>query len=282
MPADDPVDTGAVRLTRWTWALAPVAAVRPRPADGRSPAPPRNPDRRSLAKAMKNAKNMKSTKNMKNQLVAALVLVAALAAAFGSFLLFRPDGSDGARSLPEPAADASVVRDSSHRLTDPARSRVTVVEFLDFECEGCGAFHPIMDRLKKEYGDRVTFVARYFPMPGHRNSGSAARAAEAAAQQGRFRAMHDKLFTTQRAWGESRDAKDAVFRTYARELGLDLKRYDADVASARTAERVSLDQRDGLALGVQGTPTFFVDGEKASPQGYEDFKALLEQRLAQR
>ncbi|MFF8835155.1 DsbA family protein [Streptomyces sp. NPDC015130] len=222
-------------------------------------------------------------KNVKKQLLAALVLVIALAVAFGSFLIFRPQADGGGtQALPAPAADARVVRDSSHRLTDPAKSRVTVVEFLDFECEGCGAFHPVMDRLKKEYGDRVTFVARYFPMPGHRNSGSAARAAEAAAQQGRFREMHDKLFTTQREWGEAQESKDAVFREFARQLGLDMKRYDTDVASSRTAERVALDQRDGVALGVQGTPTFFVDGEKASPRSYEDFKALIEQRLATR
>lgn len=222
-------------------------------------------------------------KNVKKQLLAALVLLVALAVAFGSFLLFRPDavggGGNGARALPEPATDARVVRADSHRLTEPAGSRVTVVEFLDFECEGCGAFHPVMDRLKKQYGDRVTFVARHFPMPGHRNSGSAARAAEAAARQGRFREMHDKLFTTQARWGEAREPKDSVFRAYARELGLDMARYDTDVASERTAERIALDQRDGLALGVQGTPTFFVDGERVSPRGYEDFKALIERRL---
>ncbi|MFB7279015.1 DsbA family protein [Streptomyces hydrogenans] len=234
---------------------------------------------------MKNTQSTKTTnttKNVKKQLLAALVLLVALAVAFGSFLLFRPEadgGGSGTRALPEPATDARVVRDDSHRLTEPAGSRVTVVEFLDFECEACGAFHPVMDRLKKEYGDRVTFVARYFPMPGHRNSGSAARAAEAAARQGRFREMHDKLFTTQAQWGEAREPKDSVFRAYARELGLDMARYDTDVASERTAERVAVDQRDGLALGVQGTPTFFVDGEKASPRGYEDFKALIEGRL---
>ncbi|MER5967714.1 thioredoxin domain-containing protein [Streptomyces sp. NPDC002057] len=228
---------------------------------------------------MENTNNVKNKKTVGKQLGAALVLVVALAVAFGSFLLFRPDPGGGADALPEAATDARVVRDDSHRLTDPARSRITVVEFLDFECESCGAFHPVMDRLKKEYGDRVTFVARYFPLPGHRNSGSAARAAEAAAQQGRFREMHDKLFTTQSEWGEAEEPKDDVFRGYARALGLDMARYDADVASPRTAERVSADQRDGMGLGVRGTPSFFVDGEKVSPRGYEDFKALLDRRL---
>ncbi|MEU8760022.1 thioredoxin domain-containing protein [Streptomyces sp. NPDC048659] len=220
---------------------------------------------------------------LKKQLMAAAVLLAALAVAFGSFLLFRPApeaGTGAGAALPEPAANAQVVRPDSHRLTNPAKSRVTVVEFLDFECEGCGAFHPVLDRLKKEYGDRVTFVARYFPMPGHRNSGSAARAAEAAARQGRFLAMHDKLFETQREWGEAQTPKDAVFRGFARELGLDMTRYDADVAAPGTAERVAADQRDGLALGVQGTPTFFVQGKKVEPRSYEDLKALIERHLA--
>ncbi|MEU6314326.1 thioredoxin domain-containing protein [Streptomyces sp. NPDC047014] len=219
---------------------------------------------------------------MKKQFYVLLVLVAAFAAGLGSFLLLRPaDGADGRTATPPaPAADARPVRENSHRLTDPAQSRLTVVEFLDFECESCGAFHPVMDRLKKEYGDRVTFVARYFPLPGHRNGQGAARAAEAAAQQGRFPEMHDKLFTTQAEWGEAREPKDAVFRGFARELGLDMARYDADVAAPGTTERIALDQRDGAGLKVQGTPTFFVDGVRVSPRGYEDFKAIIERRLA--
>ncbi|MEV7590138.1 thioredoxin domain-containing protein [Streptomyces sp. NPDC089922] len=221
---------------------------------------------------------------MKKQLYVLLVLLAAFAAGLGSFLLLRPAGGGDTTpaALPSPAADARAVRENSHRLTDPAQSRLAVVEFLDFECESCGAFHPVMDRLKKEYGDRVTFVARYFPLPGHRNGQAAARAAEAAAQQGRFGEMHDKLFTTQAEWGESREPKDAVFRGYAQELGLDLARYDADVADPRTADRIALDQRDGAGLKVQGTPTFFVDGSRVSPRGYEDFKSIIERRLAER
>ncbi|MER7760316.1 thioredoxin domain-containing protein [Streptomyces sp. NPDC097619] len=219
----------------------------------------------------------------KKQLLALLVLVVAFGAALGSFVLLRPEsgpGDSGYAAPPPAASDARAVRENSHRLTRPAESRVTVVEFLDFECESCGAFHPVMERLKKEYGDRVTFVARYFPLPGHRNSHSAARAAEAAAQQGKFAEMHDMLFETQAEWGEAQEPKDAVFRGYARQLGLDLARYDAAVADPRTAERIAYDQRDGAGLKVQGTPTFFVEGTRVRPRGYEDFKLILDERLA--
>ncbi|MFE5946441.1 DsbA family protein [Streptomyces sp. NPDC056480] len=216
---------------------------------------------------------------LKKNLLAAAVLVAALGVAFGSFLLFAP--GDATSVTAEPAADARPVRDDSHRLTTPRRGELTVVEFLDFECEGCGAVHPTVERLRAEYGDRVTFVARYFPMPGHRNSTAAALAAEAAAQQGRFEAMYGKLFAAQKEWGEAKESKAGLFRTYAEGLGLDLAEYDAAVKAPATLERVRADQRDGLALGVQGTPTFFVDGVRIQTPGtYEGFKALIDSRLA--
>ncbi|MFE4311904.1 DsbA family protein [Streptomyces sp. NPDC056891] len=216
---------------------------------------------------------------LKKNLLAAAVLVAALGVAFGSFLLFAP--RDSASVTTEPAADARPVRDDSHRLTTPRRSELTVVEFLDFACEGCGAVHPTVERLRAEYGDRVTFVARYFPMPGHRNSTTAALAVEAAARQGRFEAMYGRLFATQKEWGEAKESKAGLFRTYAVGLGLDLAKYDAAVNAPATLERVEADQRDGLALGVRGTPAFLVDGVKMQTPGtYEDFKALIDSRLA--
>ncbi|MGW2306312.1 DsbA family protein [Streptomyces sp. NPDC001809] len=216
---------------------------------------------------------------LKKNLLAAAVLVAALAVAFGSFLLFAP--RDSAPVAAEPAADARPVRDDSHRLTTPRRSELTVVEFLDFECEGCGAVHPTVERLRAEYKDRVTFVARYFPMPGHHNSTTAALAVEAAAGQGEFEAMYAKLFATQKEWGEAKESKAGLFRTYAAGLGLDMARYDTAVKAPATLERVKADQRDGLALGVRGTPTFFVDGVRIqTPGGYEEFRALIESRLS--
>ncbi|MET8977113.1 thioredoxin domain-containing protein [Streptomyces sp. NPDC004539] len=218
---------------------------------------------------------------MKKQLIAVAVLLAGFAAALGVYLLFAPE--DRANRVEErPAADALPVREDSHRLTRPERSELTLVEFLDFECEACGAYHPVVERLRAEYGDRVTFVARYFPMPGHRNGEPAARAAEAAARQGKFEEMYAKLFATQGEWGESRDWKEDVFRGYAAQLGLDMARFDADLADPEVAGRVLADQRDGLGLGVRGTPTFFVDGERiANPGSYEEFRALLEARLSE-
>lgn len=216
----------------------------------------------------------------KRQLNAAAVLVAGFALALVSAVLFAPEDRGTGLDV-RPAVEAVPVRESSHRLTEPARSELTVVEFLDFECETCGAYYPVVERLREEYGDRVTFVARFFPMPGHRNGELAARTAEAAARQGRFEEMYSKLFTTQKEWGESREWKQDVFRGYAEQLGLDMDRFDADLADPEVAGRVQDDQRDGLGLGVEGTPTFFVDGARVQPPGsYDEFKALIEDGLA--
>ncbi|MET9953667.1 thioredoxin domain-containing protein [Streptomyces sp. NPDC006339] len=218
---------------------------------------------------------------LKKNLIVAAVMMAAFAVALGSFLLFKPEAQDSGGLNVQPAAEAVPVRGDSHRLTTPKRSELTIVEFLDFECEGCGAAYPVVEKLREEYGDRVTFVARYFPMPGHKNGELAARTAEAAAQQGRFEEMYAKLFSTQKEWGEAQGSKESVFRGYAQQIGLDMRKFDAALADPKTAERVKADQRDGLALGVQGTPTFLVDGVKIStPQSYEAFKAFIDARLA--
>ncbi|WP_432043540.1 DsbA family protein [Streptomyces cadmiisoli] len=220
-------------------------------------------------------------KRLTKHLIAAAVILAGFAAAFGVYLLLAPEDRDRGALDVRPAARAEAVRESSHRLSEPRKSELTIVEFLDFECEACGAYHPAVEKLREEYGDRVTFVARYFPMPGHRNGELAARAAEAAARQGKFEAMYNKLFTTQKEWGESQESKEDVFRGYAEQIGLDMKKFDADLADPETAERVAADQSDGVGLGVQGTPTFFFDGEAIpNPASYEQFKELIDARLS--
>ncbi|MGP4033518.1 DsbA family protein [Pseudarthrobacter sp. 1C304] len=176
----------------------------------------------------------------------------------------------------QPVVDAQLVREDSHRVTNPATEKAQLVEFLDFECESCRAAEPLVQELKQEYGDRITFVHRYFPLPGHANSGTAALAVEAAAQQGKYEQMAAKLFETQSQWGEKQDSQAPLFRTYAEELSLDMETYDAAVAAEETKERIRRDIADGKALGVTGTPTFFLDGDKLTLNTEEQFRQLLD------
>lgn len=176
--------------------------------------------------------------------------------------------------------DSIVVRENSHRLSTAADGQVTLVEFLDFECESCLAAYPFIEQLREDYDGRVTFVARYFPMPGHTNAENAAVAVEAAAQQGRFEDMYHRMYETQTEWGEQQESKAALFRTFAEDMGLDLEAYDTAVADPATLERVLEDREDGLALGVEGTPTFFLNGEKVEVETTDQFIELIDAALA--
>jgi len=203
-------------------------------------------------------------------------LVAVFAVALAVFGVVRAQG--GGDGLP--AANAAVVREDSHRLSSAPDGRVTLVEFLDFECEGCLAAYPFVEELRQTYDGRITFVARYFPMPGHANAENAAVAVEAAAQQDRFEDMYDRMYETQSQWGEKQDSQAAVFRGFAEQLGLDMAAFDAAVAAPATLERVLRDREDGIALGVEGTPTFFLNGEKLSVTTTDEFIEALDAALA--
>lgn len=198
-------------------------------------------------------------------------VVAAGAIWFAVFTATKPTPSTAA-----PGGGGQLVREDSHRITTPATEKAQLVEFLDFECESCRAAYPLVEDLKKEYGDRITIIHRYFPLPGHRNSGTAALAVEAAAQQGKYEQMVARMFETQPEWGEKQDSQAALFRNYAQDLGLDLARYDADIADEKTKERIRQDVTDGTALGVTGTPTFFLNGEKLTLNTEEQFRQLLD------
>ena len=180
-----------------------------------------------------------------------------------------PSSGDGSSS-------AQLVRENSHVLDDGGEGAVTVVEFLDFECEACGSFYPIVEDLREQFAGEITYVVRYFPLPGHFNSKNAAIAAEAAAQQDRFEDMYHRLFESQAEWGEAQESRADLFRGFAEELGLDMVAYDAAVADPSTTERVDQDFEEGRALGVSSTPTFFVDGELAQLQEWDDLENLVQ------
>lgn len=159
-------------------------------------------------------------------------------------------------------AAADVVREDSHVLNQAPDEKAVLVEFLDFECEVCRAYYPTVEQLRAEHGDELTVVMRYFPIPAHANSTNAAVAVEAAAAQGQLEPMYQRMYETQAEWGEAQESRADVFRGFAQELDLDMDAYDAAVADPATTERVRSDFDEGRALGVGGTPTFFLDGEK--------------------
>ena len=215
---------------------------------------------------------------MKNSVKATLVAIAVAIVLLIAGIVF-------AISQQQPAAPSAegepqqTVRTDSHVLDDGGEGAVTVVEFLDFECEACGAFYPVVEDLREKYDGEITYVVRYFPLPGHINSTQAALAAEAAAQQDRFEDMYHRLFETQAQWGEQPEETPEVFRGLAEEIGLDMAAYDAAIADPATAERVQSDKTDGEKLGVNSTPTFFVAGEKVVLQEWDDLEQAIEKAV---
>ncbi|WP_343029904.1 DsbA family protein [Kocuria coralli] len=168
-----------------------------------------------------------------------------------------------------------LVRDDSPRLSEGGEA--VFVEFLDFECEGCLALYPVVEDLREEYGDRVTFVVRHMPL--HGNSLDAALAAEAAADQGEFEAMYQRLFETAEDWGHRQTSQRQAFFGYAEDLGLDMERFAASYDDPATLDRIEQSEADGQALGVTGTPTFFLDGDVLQPASIADLEEAFDAAL---
>ena len=146
----------------------------------------------------------------------------------------------------------------------PETASVTLEEFGDYQCPPCASMFPEVKKIEAEYGDKIRFVFRQFPLPQlHRNAITAAHAAEAAGMQGQFWAMHDKLYENQKIWAENPDPRPLFFE-YARLIGLDTDRFLKDMASQQADQRVLADMRRGQAVGVQGTPTFVLNGRQLS------------------
>ncbi|MCP9270600.1 DsbA family protein [Mycolicibacterium arenosum] len=217
--------------------------------------------------------------HVRNRLIVTVSVILIAAVATVLFVLNRSGPEREALPATEAGEAGQLVRENSRRLNTVPGSDVTFVEFLDFECEGCRAMYPAIEQLRSEYGDRVNFVIRYFPLSGHFNGERAARAVEAAAQQDQLEAMYSTMFETQGQWGEQRVPADATFRRFAVDLGLDMAAFDAAYDDPATVDRIRLDMADGRALGVTGTPTLFVNGERLSPRSYEDLTSALDARL---
>jgi protein-disulfide isomerase len=168
-----------------------------------------------------------------------------------------------------------VSEDRDH-IQGPADAAVTLVEYGDFECPYCGAAYPIIKEVQARMGDRLRFVFRNFPITtSHAHAEQAAEAAEAAAAQGRFWPMHDLLYENQRR------LRDQDLRGYAEQAELDVERFDSELAEHAHAARVHDDFMSGVRSGVNGTPTFFINGVRHDGSyEVEPLLAALEQAAA--
>ncbi|MEK7193318.1 MAG: thioredoxin domain-containing protein [Patescibacteria group bacterium] len=161
-----------------------------------------------------------------------------------------------------------------------AEAKVTLIEYSDFQCPACGTYYPIVKKLLEDYGDRIRFVYRHFPLRQiHKNADIAAQAAEAAGVQGKFWEMHNAIFEHQRDWSESSDAKK-MFIEYATTIGLDEDQFLKDLGNKTAKEKIDEDLQSGLSAGVNATPSFFLNGQKMpQPKGLDDFKRQLDAAL---
>lgn len=163
-------------------------------------------------------------------------------------------------------------------------SKVTLIEYGDFQCTACASQFPVTNAIMKEYKDKIKLIFRNFPLTAiHPNAKISAAAAEAAGLQGKFWEMHDLLYKNQTSWddltGESR--VDAMVK-FAEELKIDTSKFKEDMGSSAILAKISYDQAIGTKVNLQGTPTFYLNGKLMSGDDWSDidkFKAALDAEL---
>lgn len=224
------------------------------------------------------AKKRKKTQQPR-YLAFGIIAAVLIAAVIAGFVLFRaretPPGLRTATAA-EPGAQPPHVRGD-------AKAPVTLEEFGDFECVPCFILWPALRNLEKDFGEQLAVVFRNNPMPQHTKALDGARAAEAAGLQGKFWEMHDMLYLQRNEWLRAADLQ-AAFAEFARRLNLDVDRFKWDFSGEEVAKRVAADRARAAALGLDRTPTIYINGQLAELQGdvekglHNDIDAALKKK----
>jgi len=205
--------------------------------------------------------NMKSLLNWKTFLIVAFIAVAA-AIVYSNYA--AKQANEG-------------VAIGEHLKGNPDAT-VILTEHSDFQCPACAQFYPIIKDILAEYPE-LGFEYKHFPLISiHPFAVPAAKAAEAAGQQGKFFEMHDKLFENQQIWSRSPNPR-AFFEQYAQEIGLDMTQYRRQYGASAINDHIQNQYNEARELGLTGTPSFFLNGERLQFQTYEDFQAQIEAAL---
>lgn len=179
------------------------------------------------------------------------------------------------------SSQANEIQANDH-LKGNKEAKVIFIEYSDFQCPACAAYYPIIKEIVKIYQDKVLFVYRHFPLRQiHPNAQLAAQAAVTAGLQNKFWEMHDLIFERQKNWSEVKNPKD-LFIQYAQELALDIEKFKLDLDSKEVKDKVNADYNSAISLRLNGTPTFFLNGQKLDlPLPLEKLKKLIDEKLQQ-
>lgn len=199
--------------------------------------------------------------------------VATLALILGGVFFFSKSTgkSDG---LKDTGFDKTQLIENTKHAKGDTDAPVTIVEFADLQCPACQTAQPIVKSIIEKYPNDVYFVFRHYPLTSHKNAGLAAKAAEAAGEQGKFFEMVDVMYTNQKEWEKDTNPRED-FRKYAQGLNLNLDQFNADLE--KDWENITTDYALGNRAGVQSTPTFFINGEiRPGVIQFEEFQMLIE------
>ena len=183
--------------------------------------------------------------------------------------LLEPTGKESAERYEAPKLAVPVDAERDH-IEGPVDASLTLVEYGDYQCPYCGAAYPEVKKVQRELGNKVRFVFRNFPLTNiHEHAMNAAETAEAASSQGKFWPMHDFLYEHQATLGDPGVALD-----FAKKLGINTQKFEQDIAKHVYQKRIKDEFMGGVKSGVNGTPTFYVNGIRHD--GDAVAKALVE------
>ena len=201
---------------------------------------------------------------MKRYLPFVIVCVVALAT-FGSGEMLYRVKHEQLQAIPQDKATSANNGSESMHIRGNPDAPVTLEEFGDFQCPPCGSFAAFSEQIMKEYDSRLRIVFRHFPLSAHENARAASLAAEAAGLQGHFWEMYDVLYREQAAWSKAPNARE-LFESYAGTIGLNVDQFKKDMDGDQAKARVDSDQARGQSLGINVTPTIYINGQPVDPK----------------
>jgi protein-disulfide isomerase len=221
---------------------------------------------------MKRQQKNKIKKQLNKEIKILLLSLFALALIGGAFYLW----SNNRSSDTHPPLSTILTREFNYKK-GPETAKVKMVEFYDPECEACAAFFPYVKEIMSRYEKDVQLTVRFALY--HNNSVLAAKATEAAGLQGKFWEFQELLFLNQPEWSHKTEPASQYFVKYAQDLNLDTKRFSSDMHDMKRMETINMDLEDGKNLGVNGTPTIFINGKKLLELNPRALQEAIEKEL---